>query len=431
MNNFVMRRAGTSEAWSQRIPSGEGTLTGSVQFEVKPTANNEATFDLTGTLEVQLTDSSKRLSCRLRQKGHIISDDDPGKQYHFYFRDKADTDQSIFIGIESDGRLISNINATNEDIEVSQDKDSVTGLIVRSANIYVDIFSYYLQGTKNSDGQYVFVDTAANRVMVPISITNLPSWLTLDRLVERTGIADGGVSDCTCYRATFNCEALTNFNEDGEPDTTAQGWLERFPLDTPDGMMRGVPRNHTIRVQPQFGNQKEIMVKQYGGYRQNLLFGKQLELTDSELQQASSGYYELIVDNSGQMSRYNKDTLEPLPIVTFHHVSGAISGGGAYDSDEPSVDFVFKLGSSPTNSVYTNDGVNYIDYIGYPWVLSGLHLINTVEFGDSMYKLHKVRLPINIFLNNLMKKEQSYTVGEAFESKAIILKYGAMYKVIQ
>lgn len=39
------------------------------------------------------------------------------------------------------------------------------------------------------------------------------------------------------------------------------------------------------------------------------------------------------------------------------------------------------------------------------------------SFGNSMYKLQKTRLPINVFLNNLMKKEESYTVGEAFEKR--------------
>lgn len=40
------------------------------------------------------------------------------------------------------------------------------------------------------------------------------------------------------------------------------------------------------------------------------------------------------------------------------------------------------------------------------------------SFGSSMYKLHKTRLPINVFINNLMKKEESYTLEEAFEKRS-------------
>lgn len=381
MNNFVMRRAGTNESWSQRIPSGEGTLTGSAQFEVKPTANNNSTFDLTGTLEVQLVGSSKRLECKLRQKGHYQSDEDPGKQYHFYFRGKADTDQNIFIGIECDGRLLSAINNTNSDISDYQTKVSGGSDLARTAEIYVDIFSYYLQGTKNAQGQYVFVDDAANRIMVPLSITNLPEWLRLDRLVEITGISDGGVSNCSCYRATFICEQLTNFNEDGEPTPDDPNWTTRFPLDTPDGFYRGISRNKTLRIQPQFGNQKEINFKQYGGYRQDLLYGKQLELSDTELSQASSGYYQLMADNTGQMSTYNKSTLNQLPKIDF--------GTFSWPNPRPTLDFIFKLGDTPTSTPYTiisgSTSIDYYYYLGYPWVLSGLHIINTLDYGDNEY----------------------------------------------
>jgi len=376
-NNFVMRKAGSSDPWSQSIPSDGGTLSGSASFEVKPTANNEATFDLTGRLEVTLSNSSKKLVCNLRQKGHRQEDEDPGKQYHFHFRGLADNDQSIFVGIECDGRLLQEINATNQDIADYQHKTG-TGLISRDTTFYVDIFSYYLQGTKDSTGRYIFNDTAENRIQVPITISNLSEWLQLDRLVEVTGITDGGVSNCICYRATFKCEPLTNYNTDGDQDPQDPDWLTRFPLDISDGNYRGVPRYSSVRIQPQFGNQKEINFKEYGGYRRNLIFGKQLELSESELIQAEYGYYELIADNTGAMHRYNQHTLSQLPKVDLGRLS--------WQALNPTIDFIFKLGTNPTSTPWSSPGnVNYFEYIGYPIVISGLHIINTLDYGDCKY----------------------------------------------
>lgn len=372
-NNFLMKRAGVDEPWSKSIPSGGGTLTGSSTFEVKPTGINNASYDLTGRIEVSLVNASKKLICNLRQKGHREEDEDPGKQYKFYFRGKAVTDINIFIGVENDGRLLSDINATNQDIADYQVKDQ-QGKIVRNSTFYIDIFSYYLQGTK-VDGQYVFVDSAENRVQVPITISNLPEWLSIDRAMEEvTGISDGGVENCTCYRVTLKCEQLNNYNEDDTPTD----YSSRFPLDIiVPSQHRGIPRTSTLRIQPDFGNQKEVMIKQYGGYRNNFIFGKELELNSIELSQAAYGYYELSADNSGSMARYNKNTLQKLPLVDF--------GRYEYTYEVPTVSFIFKLGSTPTSEYHTENSSKYCDYIGYPWVLSGLQIRNTLDYGDNLY----------------------------------------------
>ena len=409
-NNFVMRRAGSSDPWSKNIPSDGGTLSGSTSFEVKPTANNEATFDLTGRLEVTLINSSKKLVCSLRQKGHRQEDEDPGKQYHFYFRGKSDTDQNIFVGIECDGRLLSEINATNQDIADYQIK-TPSGLISRESTFYVDIFSYYIQGTKDSSGRYVFDDLPENRVQVGITISNLPDWLHLDRKVEVTGITDGGVANCTCWRATFSCDLLTNYQED-EEDPTDPEYQARFPLNTVvSTQYRGIPRTQTIRIQPDFGNQKELNFKQYGGYRSNFIFGKQLELNATELNQAAYGYYEIVTDNSGSMANYNKATLQRLPEVDL--------GMYGWVAENPTIDFVFKLGSHPTNTYYEwGGGTRTYMYIGYPWIVSGLHIINTLDYGINKYDNMRIKAFHDLVSGNI--NIWNYIQSNALKTKLAI-----------
>jgi hypothetical protein len=149
-------------------------------------------------------------------------------------------------------------------------------------------------------------------------------------------------------------------------------------LDTPDGHYRGVPRTKVVRIQPDVAlNQKEINFKQYGGYRSNLIFGKQLELSDQELAQAASGYYEIIADNTGSMYKYNQSTLNQLPKVDF----------GRYDwpALNPTMDFIFKLGARPINEYFEQSGFKEFVYIGYPHIVCGLHIVNTLDYGDSQY----------------------------------------------